>query len=117
MNIRLQLTQLGISPQAYLNSIRLSAYHNGYDPYSVQLSNDGTHKVVYTLPNGEKVYFGRVGYDDYHIYRMLEDLGQRERGTAYERRHLYLRRATRIKGSWKYNKYSPNKLAIKILWN
>jgi len=117
MNIHSQLHQLDISSRTYLNSVRLSAYHSGYDPYKVKLANDSIHKLVYTTPEGKKVYFGRVGYDDFHIYKLLEDLGQRERGIAYERRHLYLRRATRIKGSWKYDKYSPNNLAIKILWN
>jgi hypothetical protein len=33
-----------------------------------------------------------------------------------ERRRLYLARATKIKGNWKSNPYSPNNLAINILW-
>ena len=33
-----------------------------------------------------------------------------------ERRQDYLSRATKIKGNWKNNKYSPNNLAINILW-
>jgi len=33
-----------------------------------------------------------------------------------ERRQQYLSRATNIKGNWKKNKYSPNNLAINILW-
>ena len=32
------------------------------------------------------------------------------------RRNAYLKRATNIKGNWKDNKYSPNNLAINILW-
>lgn len=33
------------------------------------------------------------------------------------RRKNYLNRATQIKGDWKLNKYSPNNLAIHLLWN
>ena len=33
-----------------------------------------------------------------------------------ERRKDYRRRAENIKGNWKNNKYSPNNLAINILW-
>jgi hypothetical protein len=29
----------------------------------------------------------------------------------------YLKRATKIKGNWKKDKYSPNNLAINLLWN
>lgn len=29
----------------------------------------------------------------------------------------YLSRATKIKGDWKKNKYSPNNLSINLLWN
>lgn len=33
-----------------------------------------------------------------------------------ERRQNYLNRANAIKGDWKKNPYSPNNLAINILW-
>ncbi len=33
-----------------------------------------------------------------------------------ERRRRYLARATKIKGNWKENPYSPNNLSINILW-
>ncbi len=29
----------------------------------------------------------------------------------------YLSRATKIKGNWRKDKYSPNNLAINLLWN
>ena len=29
----------------------------------------------------------------------------------------YLSRATKIKGNWRNNKYSPNNLSINLLWN
>lgn len=33
-----------------------------------------------------------------------------------KKRELYLKRATKIKGNWKSNPYSPNNLSINILW-
>ena len=32
------------------------------------------------------------------------------------KRKRYLARATKIKGNWKSNKFSPNNLAIHLLW-
>ncbi len=34
-----------------------------------------------------------------------------------KRLNIYLSRATKIKGNWKKDKYSPNNLAINLLWN
>jgi hypothetical protein len=33
-----------------------------------------------------------------------------------ERQQRYLKRASKIKGDWKNNPYSPNNLSMKILW-
>ena len=33
-----------------------------------------------------------------------------------DRRNRYLARATKIKGNWRDNKYSPNNLSINLLW-
>jgi len=50
------------------------------------------------------VHFGQMGYQDYTKHH--DKL----------RRKNYRSRATRIKGDWRNNKYSPNNLAIHILW-
>ena len=50
------------------------------------------------------VHFGQMGYQDYTKHH--DKL----------RRKNYRRRATHIKGDWRNNKYSPNNLAIHILW-
>ena len=50
------------------------------------------------------VHFGQIGYEDYTKHR------------DKKRRCNYLQRTTHIKGNWKHNKYSPNNLAIHILW-
>ena len=58
--------------------------------------------------NGVK--FGRQPYTDY-ITNLLNNAPDAE-----QKRKSYLARATKIKGDWEKNKYSPNNLAIKILW-
>ena len=55
-------------------------------------------------PKGKMVHFGAKGYDDFTKHK--DDT----------RRQNYLSRATNIKGDWKKDKYSPNNLAINILW-
>ena len=54
--------------------------------------------------------FGSAKNNDFLIYTLLKD------PTAYSHRKSYLARATKIKGDWKKDKFSPNSLAISILW-
>ena len=54
--------------------------------------------------NGHFVHFGQMGYEDFTKHK------------DPERRLRYLARATKIKGNWKKNKYSPNNLSIHLLW-
>ena len=51
------------------------------------------------------VHFGDLRYEDYTKHHDEERLKN------------YLSRATKIKGNWKRDKYSPNNLAIYLLWN
>ena len=53
---------------------------------------------------GNFVHFGAIPYEDFTHHRNKL------------RRKLYLKRSTNIKGDWWKNKYSPNCLAINILW-
>lgn len=53
---------------------------------------------------GKFVYFGQMGFDDFTKHQ------------DEQRRQNYLNRATNIKGDWKSNIYSPNFLAITLLW-
>lgn len=76
----------------------------------------GDDAMLFTSPKKDKKYriydpikckwvdFGQMGFEDFTKH--LDD----------ERRQRYLNRATNIKGNWKNNKYSPNNLAIHILW-
>jgi len=60
----------------------------------------------YTIinPAGNPVHFGQLPYEDFTKH-----------GDAV-RRQNYLNRATNIKGNWKDDPYSPNNLAIRLLW-
>ena len=51
------------------------------------------------------VHFGDSRYQDFTIHNDLE------------RRKRYLDRATKIKGNWKKDKYSPNLLSQNLLWD
>lgn len=53
---------------------------------------------------GKYVSFGDIRYEDYTKHK------------DPVRRQAYLRRARNIKGKWSMDKYSPNNLAINILW-
>lgn len=60
----------------------------------------------YMIHDGDKwVHFGSIHHQDY-TYHGDEN-----------RRMNYLRRARNIGGKWKDNPYSPNNLAIHLLWN
>jgi len=61
----------------------------------------------YMIMNDDHIYihFGDLRYEDYTKHQDKERLKN------------YLSRATKIKGNWKKIKYSPNNLAINLLWN
>lgn len=61
-------------------------------------------KFMVQDPAGSWVHFGQMGYQDFTKHQ------------DKEKRDAYLARATSIKGKWKQNKYSPNNLAIHVLW-
>jgi hypothetical protein len=62
-------------------------------------------KYALIKPNGTRVNFGSIDYEDYTKHG--SDI----------RRNNYLKRAKGIKGNWKDNKYSANSISIRLLWN
>ena len=60
----------------------------------------------YMIMNDDKkwIHFGQLGYEDFTKHR------------DKQRRELYLKRASKLKGDWKTNIYSPNLLSIVLLW-
>jgi hypothetical protein len=89
------------------------------DPFVAQENSTkylGDTGILFLSPKKDKKYrvwdrrtkkwidFGQMGYEDFTKHK------------DEDRRRAYLSRATNIKGNWKMNKYSPNNLAIHILW-
>lgn len=67
--------------------------------------SDRKDKKYYVInPQGKKIHFGSKIYEDFTKHKNKE------------RRIRYLKRATKIKGDWKDDPYSPNNLSINILW-
>jgi hypothetical protein len=56
-------------------------------------------------PDGERINFGSIDYEDYTEHKNAT------------RRDNHLKRETNIKGNRKANKYSPNNLSVRLLWN
>jgi DNA adenine methylase len=110
-----QLKKIDLNPKKYLSKAKELASASGYDPSKIDFSDDAKHKLMYHSPDGDR-YFGAVTYSDYIIWTWLEHTGEADEGEADKRRKAYRARATKIKGNWKADKYSPNNLAINILW-
>jgi DNA adenine methylase len=105
-----QLEKNNITHDEYMKVAKKAAKKNGYNPSMIEMSDDGNHKLVYNTPDGQAVPFGKVDYNDYIIYSLTKNK------FADKYRKAYRARATNIKGDWEDNKYSPNNLAINILW-
>ena len=102
-------------PTNYLSLIRRKAKAEGYNPDNLHLATDGIHKAEMT-DEGRHIKFGRLGYGDYELFKIMERNGQIPQGGAMKHRTSYLKRSAGIRGDWASNKYSPNNLARKILW-
>ena len=70
----------------------------------IYVSSKKDKKYMIIGLNGKAVHFGQIGYEDYTKHNDLN------------RRNSYLARATKIKGNWKDDPYSPNNLSIALLW-
>jgi len=70
----------------------------------IYVSSKKDKKYMIIGLNGKAVHFGQIGYEDYTKHN------------DNERKKAYLARATKIKGNWKDDPYSPNSLSINLLW-
>ena len=70
----------------------------------IYVSSKKDKKYMIIGLNGKAVHFGQIGYEDYTKHN------------DNNRRNAYLLRATKIKGNWKDDPYSPNNLSINLLW-
>jgi hypothetical protein len=111
-----ELKSIGFRPTDYLRQVRRKAREAGYDPDSVLFSDKAEKKLVLVAPDGRRVYFGATGYGDHLIYLFLESEGFVEPGTAAKKRRTFQRSHRAMRGSWRTNPYSANRLALDLLW-
>ena len=71
----------------------------------VEPSTRKNKKYMIMNDDNKYIHFGDLRYEDFSKHQDLKRLNN------------YLSRATKIKGNWKKDKYSPNNLAINLLWN
>jgi hypothetical protein len=105
-----QLRDAGVSPEAYLKKAQAKAKKHGLAWKHLGFSSDDKHKLQIPNEAGKLIRFGAVGLGDHVLYSLAHD------PSASEHRARYLARATKIKGDWKKDSYSPNNLAIHVLW-
>jgi hypothetical protein len=111
-----QLEDIGYGCASYLSDARAVARKAGYDPARLEFSNDGKHKLMYMAPDGSLRHFGLATYGDFLIWSHLEREAAAPKGTARKKRTAFRRSHEAIKGDWRNDKYSPNRLALSINW-
>ena len=83
-----------------VNKLSRMIYNKNVEP-----STRKNKKYMIMNDDHKLVHFGDLRYEDFTKHQDLKRLNN------------YLSRATKIKGNWKIDKYSPNNLAINLLWN
>lgn len=111
-----QLHEVGIVPSDYLRLARKAAKAHGYPANLLGFADDGTHKLAIPDEDGRIVKFGAVGYGDFILWTDAEAKGEVPPGYAKKKRDTFHKSHKAIKGDWKKNPFSPNNLALKILW-
>jgi len=112
-----ELQNNSITPSEYLKKVRAVAEKYGYDSELLMFSDNDENKLMIITPDENVIRFGRVGYGDYIIWSHLESVGSVRKGYAEIKRRVFVKSHSAIKGAWKTNDFSPNNLALRILWN
>jgi hypothetical protein len=99
----------------YLTLARQKAKKEGLKG-DLEYADDGIHKLQIVDPEGRLRRFGRKGYNDYLLWKRIEILGGVPEGYADAKRNTFHRSHEKIKGNWRSDPYSPNNLALKVLW-
>jgi hypothetical protein len=108
---REQLVAAGIKPTTYLAAARGRARRAGYkNANKLVFSDNDTHKLMIPNEQGQVRRFGRVGYNDFTIWSKLKP------AIAQKKRETFIKSHSAMKGDWRKDKYSPNALALNILW-
>jgi hypothetical protein len=111
-----ELQNINFNPSKYLKIVRKKAKLNGYNPKNINFSTNNIHKLEIEDDNGKIKRFGRSGYGDHIIYQFLEKSKDVPMGYADMKRNVFRSSHTKIKGNWASNPFSPNNLALRILW-
>jgi hypothetical protein len=110
-----QLSKVNLTPKQYLEKVKAAAQKTHYDPTKLSFCKDNVHKITYDSPEGIK-HFGRIGYGDFIIWSAKESLGEVPKGYAEMKRHTFRKSHSAISKIHHLSKYSPNELAINLLW-
>lgn len=100
----------GSSEAKFLAAARKKAKEAGLAWRTLRASSKPGKKLQITAPDGRTVHFGAAGMGDFIHYTLAKD------PAAEEHRRRYRARATKIRGNWKADPYSPNSLALAVLW-
>jgi hypothetical protein len=113
-----QLRKAGLNPSVYLKKAQKKAKDAGYGNGAKLLgfASDGVHKLAMPNEDGKLITFGRVGYGDHLIWSHLEKTKQAPQGIASKKQNVFQKSHSKIKGDWKADPFSPNNLALRILW-
>lgn len=106
----------GMTEKKYLAIARRKAKKHGYDPSALDFAKDGEHKLKLHTPDGRTIKFGRVGYGDFILWTYKEKRGEAPPGTSKMKRRVFRKSHSAMKGDWRTDKFSPNNLALAILW-
>lgn len=111
-----QLHEVGLVPSSYLRIARERAKDAGLPYKLLGFADDGEHKLAIPDGDGKMVKFGRVGYGDFILWSDAEAKGEVPKGYADQKRRTFQKSHRAIKGDWKKDPFSPNNLALKVLW-
>lgn len=92
--------------QEFLKKAKSKAKKEGYNPNNLSLSDKKDKKLVYKK-DGRPIHFGAKGYGDFIYYSTFNP------ELAKKKRNVFQKSHSKIKDS---GKFSPNQLALKILW-
>ena len=105
-----------LSREEYLSRVRAKAKAEGYPYKLLGYADDGDHKLQIPNADGKIIRFGKAGYGDFIIWSELERTGKVAKGYAAQKRSVFHKSHSKIKGDWSRDAFSPNNLALKILW-
>jgi hypothetical protein len=111
-----QLREIGLDPSLYLKEAQRRAKKVGLPYKLIGFAEDHIHKLAIPDERGRMVRFGRIGYGDHIIWSHLERKKKVSKGFAAQKQRVFRNSHSQMKGAWKKNAFSPNNLALNVLW-